>query len=80
MGSKGKKKSRRGGPVKHLPKVGTEEDIRRSQRDERHMVMRDVGVPVDRIEDSGSGRALLWIAGVVVVVIVLAGLALLIFR
>jgi hypothetical protein len=44
------------------------------------MVMRDVGVPVDRIEDSGSGRALLWIAGVVVVVIVLAGLALLIFR
>lgn len=80
MGSKGKKRNRRGGPVQHLPKVGSEEDIRRSQRAERHTVMRDVGIPVDRMEDSGAGRTVLWVAGAVVVVIVLAGLALLVFR
>ena len=81
MGSGGKKKrSRKGGPVKHLPKVGSEEDIRRSQREERHMVMRDIGVPVDRMEGSGAGRVAVLVVGGVLVIAALAGLALLIFR
>jgi len=80
MGSGGKKKSRKGGPRQHLPKVGSPEDIKESQREERHMVMQDVGIPVDRLEGSGTGRVLIWVGGAVVVLIALAGLALLILR
>jgi len=60
------KRSRRGKGRQHLPKVGTQDEIREEQHLEREAVLGNFGIH----PGSGTGKVWSWVAGIVVVILV----------